>query len=56
MKTLKRIWNFDEQDMKHVGWLFKLMIKNFINGHFDAMKENWFWIKIHCTYDSERIE
>jgi len=59
MKVLKRIWNFDKQDMKHMKWLFKQLFKHFFIGVFignmDEFVDTWFWIKIHCCYDSKKI-
>ena len=56
MIILKRIWNFDKQDMKHVGWLFKQLIVSFFKGDLDGVEESWMFIKLHCYYDSKKID
>jgi plasmid replication initiation protein len=60
MKTLKRIWNFDKDDMYHMKWLFKNLFKQFFIGIFEGnmheFTETLWWIKIHCIHDSKRIK
>lgn len=55
MKTLKRIWNFEEHDIQHISWLFKNMIKQFFLMNFHDAKESYYWIKIHLSYDSKKL-
>lgn len=55
MKTLKRIWNFDKDDMKVVVELFKSIVKAFIKGNYNAFSENCAWMKFFLTCDSEKI-
>ncbi len=56
MKTIKRIANFDKTDWKHIGWLFRNIIKQFFKGEFSESYDAWMWIKIHCSYDSNRLK
>lgn len=51
-----QIINFDKQDWKHVWWLLKNMIYQFTIGDFEESKEAWYWLKMHCTYPSNRID
>lgn len=51
---IKRIWNFDKRDVKHVTWLFKNMIKAFFKGDYIDMVDAYYFIKIHCSYDSKK--
>jgi hypothetical protein len=55
-KIVKRILFFKCHDWEHVGWLFGNMIKQFLAGDLRESKESWFWICIHCTYDSKKIK
>ena len=55
LKILKRIWNFDEQDIKHIVWLFKQLIISFFKGDINGVEECWIFIKIHCCYDNTKI-
>lgn len=41
-------------DCKHMGWLFKQMIKDFLIGNYSGANEAWFLIKLHWNYSSER--
>jgi len=54
---IKRIWKYDKNDWKHIGWLFRNMLKQFF---FEAnpkeAKEAWYWILMHLSNDSERKE
>ncbi len=54
---LKRIWNFDEKDIKHMGFLIKNLFKQFFigiaTGNMNDFIDTWFWIKIHCCYNSK---
>lgn len=49
----KRILSFDKNDWKHVTWLFRNMIKQFIIGDFHEAKEAYYWIKIHLSYNGK---
>jgi len=57
METVKRIWNFDEGDIDHMRCLFKNLFKQFFigvaTGNMREFVNTWFWIKLHCTCDSE---
>lgn len=54
---IKRIVNFDKQDWKHVSWLFNNMLKQlFIEFNWHETKESYYWIMIHLTHDSNRVE
>ena len=54
MKILKRIWNFDEQDIRHIGWLVKQLIISFFKGDTNGVEECWLFIKLHCCHDNTR--
>ena len=51
---IKRIINFDKEDWKHIWWLFKNMIKQFMLFNFKESHEAFLWIKIHLMYDNRR--
>jgi len=53
---IKRIFGFDKQDWKHLRFLLINMIKQFIKGNFHESKEAYYWIKIHLSYDSKRLD
>jgi hypothetical protein len=53
--VIKRIFNFDKKDWKHVGFLFFNMIKQFFKGDLHESKEACYWLKFHLTYDSKRV-
>lgn len=53
---IKRIINFKKEDWKHIGWLLKTMIKNFIKGDIGEFIEGFYLIKLHLNYDSTRIK
>lgn len=55
-KLIKRLKNFNKQDWKHVSFLFKNGIKQFLKGDFHESKEAFIWIKIHMSYDSKKID
>jgi len=55
-KTLINMCSFDKKDWKHIFWLFGIMIKNLLKGDFHEAHESYLWIKIHCEYESKRIE
>jgi hypothetical protein len=50
-----QILKFKRDDWKHVWWLFKNMIYQLSIGDFKESKEAWYWIKIHCTYPSNKL-
>lgn len=56
----KRIWNFDKDQFTLLIFLIKNLIKQFFIGtaigNLHEFKETWFWLKIHCSYDSKRIK
>lgn len=51
-----QIFNFDRNDRKHVLWLFRNMIKQFLLGNLSESKEALLWIKIHFVYKSNRVD
>lgn len=52
---IKRILNFDKNDWKHILYLLKNCLIQGINGNFEESKEALYWIKIHLTYDSNKV-
>lgn len=42
--------------LRHIGWLFKQMIKHFFKGDIDGVIDAYYWIKIHLKYDNKRIK
>jgi hypothetical protein len=53
---MKQIKNFNKDDWKHIWWLFGNMIKQFILGNWNESKDAYYWIKIHCTYESKKVK
>lgn len=53
---IKRLFKFDEKDWKHVKFLFHNMFKQFFKGDLHESKEAYYWLKLHLTYDSKRID
>jgi hypothetical protein len=49
-----QILKFKKDDWKHVGWLFRNMIYQFCIGEWGEAKEAFYWIKIHCIYESNK--
>jgi hypothetical protein len=55
MKLIKRVLSFEKHDWKHVWFLFKNMVTQFIKGDLHESKDAFMWIKIHFTYDSQKV-
>lgn len=54
---IKRIWKFDNKDWNHIRFLFKnLFVQALIKFNWHETKETCWWIRIHLSYDSERVE
>jgi hypothetical protein len=51
----KRIMKFDKKDWGHCLWLFKNMIKCFLLFNFYDAELAWFFLKLHLTHDSTRL-
>jgi hypothetical protein len=43
-------------DCKHMLWLFKQMVMNFLKGDIDESIEAWYFVKIHWNYKSVKIK
>jgi hypothetical protein len=54
-KMVKRIIKFDNQDWKHVNFLFVNMIKQFVKGDFNESKEAFYFLRLHFTHDSQKV-
>jgi hypothetical protein len=48
-------WNGFLADAKHMLWLFKQMVVNFLKGDIDGAVEAYYFVKIHWNYKSKRI-
>lgn len=44
------------EDFRHVGWLFRNMIRQAWAGDFHEAREAYYWILIHLSYESKRID
>lgn len=53
---IKRILKFKADDWKHIWFLFKNMIVQFLKGDFLEAKDAWYWIRIHVEFDSKRVK
>lgn len=54
---IRRILNFDKQDWKHMSFLFANMFKQFfIEFNWHEVKDSYYWIKIHLSYDSKKVK
>lgn len=42
-------------DCKHMSWLFKMMIVNFLKGNLHEAQESYYWMRIHWNYKSRKI-
>lgn len=52
---IKRVLKFNKQDWKHVWWLFRNMIKQFVLFNFSEAEESWFFLKLHFTHDHTKM-
>lgn len=52
---IKRILKFKTHDWKHIYTLSKTMISNLIKLDFLEAYDSFMWIKVHLTYDSNRM-
>lgn len=52
VKNEKKFWS----DIKHISWLTKTMIKSFLCGDMEGVRESWCWIKIHWYYTSTKLK
>lgn len=53
---LKQILNFDRQDWLHIRFLLKNSLVQLLNMNFSEAKEALYWVKIHISYDSNRVK
>lgn len=53
---IKRILKFNKQDWRHIGWLLKGLIKNFIKCDYHEFMECYYLIKLHMSYDCKMKE
>lgn len=43
-------------DLQHILWLTKQMIKHWLNGNNAGALDAWEWIKFHWNYESLRLK
>jgi hypothetical protein len=53
---IRRILNFDAHDRRHIGFLIRNMFVQFFKGDWAEAKDAAYWIRLHLTYDSERVD
>ncbi|AEO93491.1 gp232 [Bacillus phage G] len=53
---IRRMLNYDKKDWNHVRFLFFNMIKQFFLLDFKESKEAWYFLKLHLTHDSNRVD
>ena len=56
IKFIKRLWGFDDQDWKHIGWLLKNAVKQTLKGDLSEAKDAMYFVKLHLLHDSKRIK
>ena len=56
MKMIKRLYLFGRRDWCHVFWLLGNAIKEYSKGNTEEAVDALYWIRIHMSYDSERID
>jgi hypothetical protein len=56
MKFVKRVKGFEEHDWRHLRWLLRTGIEELFKGNFHEVRESYYWIRIHLSYDSRRVE
>ena len=56
MKTIKRILLFTLDDLRHILFLIKSMFIGFWKGDWNRVVDAYYWIIVHCSYDSKRIK
>jgi hypothetical protein len=42
-------------DIKHLAWLFRNMVKQACIGDFHEAREAWIWIVMHLLYKSKKM-
>lgn len=55
IKFIKRIWKYDNQDWKHIGWLLKDAAKQTLKGDLSEAKDAMYFVKLHLLHDSKRV-
>jgi hypothetical protein len=53
---IKRILNFDAHDWRHIGFLARNMFVQILKGDWAEAKDATYWIRLHLTHDSERVD
>ncbi len=53
---IKRILNFDIQDWKHIRYLSLNFFIQLTRGNLIEVKDALYWIKLHISYDSNKVE
>lgn len=53
---IKRITSFKNDDWRHIFFLLKNVAKNFFKGDFHEASDALYWIRVHLSFDSNKVK
>ncbi|MCP1459499.1 hypothetical protein J3D57_001469 [Bacillus amyloliquefaciens] len=53
---IKRIMSFKSDDWRHIFFLLKSAAKNFFKGDFHEANDALYWIRIHLSFESNKVK
>lgn len=53
---IKRLMKFNLNDWRHIVFLLNNAAKNIHKGDYLEAKDALYWIRIHLTYDSNKVK
>lgn len=52
---IKRVFGFKSDDWRHIFFLSRSATKNFFKGDFHEATDALYWIRVHLSYDSNKV-
>ncbi|UYL12624.1 hypothetical protein DUT89_10035 [Bacillus subtilis] len=56
ISMIKRIMSFKYDDWRHIFFLLKNVAKNFFKGDFHEASDALYWIRVHLSFDSNKVK